>query len=65
MGQNPWAPRATGEPQGCSATGFRKWPVTAVLGEALSRLPEQNVDAQAAKELSCASYWKDKAGDTS
>lgn len=39
--------------------------MTAVLGEALSHLPEQNVEAQVTKELSCASYWKDRARDTS
>lgn len=39
--------------------------MTAALGEALSHLPEQNVEAQVAKELSCASYWKDRAGGTS
>lgn len=39
--------------------------MTAVLGEALSHLPEQNVEAQVTKERSCTSSWKDGAGGTS
>lgn len=39
--------------------------MTAVLGEALSHLPEQNVEAQVAKERRCTSSRKDGARGTS